>query len=344
LIEAKFIVAMRRPRDIEQFRVRLEAECRRPGFAKLVKYSRPVGKKLVDGKWIEEKAEGPTIRFVETALRCFTNADITTSVVYEHPQFRLVRAGVLDLEGNIAYTSDLVINKVVERRGFENKKTGVVEPPRGREVLSERENTSGEKVYLVVATDDEIISKQNNLQSKAIRTNGRRLLPQDIVDRCMTIAAETVANKDAQDPEGAKREIIDYFLNDVGIQPIDLAAYLGHSLDRPFTPAEIASLRGVYAAIKDGATWQDIMEGKEDTGSEELHREVKDRKVAEAEAAIAKDNPKQQSGASGVAVGTPAAAEGETSGSQPGGTTSEIPPSSTPGPKLQFGKKPEPQK
>ena len=340
LVQAKFLVALKRPRDIEQFRVRLESECKRPSFAKLVKYSRPAGKKLVDGKWVEEKAEGPTIRFVETALQCFTNVDTSTTVVFEHPQFRMVRAAVLDLERNICYTSDIVISKQVERKGFENRKTGVLEPPKGREVISKRTNSVGEEVYTVLATDDETTTKQNALQSKNIRTNGLRLLPRDIVDHCMAIAAETVAKKDAQDPDAAKREIIDHFVNDIGVQPVDLAAFLGHSLDRPFLPAEIATLRGVYAAIKDGATWQEILESKEDTGSEELQKEVRDRKVAEAQAAITKqqqapttaDTAQKGEGSQQGGVGTPAVAEGAAQES----TGGESKPA---GPKLQFGKK-----
>src|SRR5690348_15141612 len=63
-VQARYIVALQRPRNVEQFRVRLLEHCKRPGFAAVAAYEKPVG---------GQKIKGPSIRFVETALQVFGN-------------------------------------------------------------------------------------------------------------------------------------------------------------------------------------------------------------------------------------------------------------------------------
>ncbi len=70
-IEAAYIMAMRRPRDIDQVRVRLLKACLRPGFAEAARYRRPVGREQNPdtGEWGQKIAEGLSIRFAEEAFR-----------------------------------------------------------------------------------------------------------------------------------------------------------------------------------------------------------------------------------------------------------------------------------
>lgn len=285
-IQARYIVAERRPRNEDQFRSDLLRACKRPTFAAKAEYAKPIGKEKdpATGEWIEKKARGASIRFIETALQLYGNVFPEVVTVYESAQARICRVSVTDLEHNITYTTEVVIQKAVERKGKKNRR-GDWEPPEGRTVISERINSYGEPTYLVVATEDEVLVKQNALLSKALRTNAQRLLPYDIVEEAIRTAKATLADEHAKDPDAAKRRMLDAF-SELGVQPVDIEAYLGHSLNKPLQPAEREELLAVFNGIKEGEiTWQQVMESRTQTGSEELQDEVRARKIAEAEAA-----------------------------------------------------------
>lgn len=273
-VNARYVMAERHPRNIEGFRTALLHECERPGFAEAAEYKRPVGwgKNKKTGAWEQTIARGPTIRFIEGALRAFRNVypEVTTS--YDDANMRIVRVTVTDLEANLAYASEITITKRVERRGKKNKGTGNVDPPEGREVLGQRTTGEGNINYIVRATDDELLSKGNALISKAIRTLAQRLLPADIVEECMTLAKHTMADRDAADPDAAKRTLIDSF-DGVGVAPEDLREYLGHDLER-IQPGELQDLRGIFAGLREGDTWDTIMAAKAPSGSREAQEEA----------------------------------------------------------------------
>lgn len=258
-VEARYVLALRRPRDMEEVRVRILNECKRPGFADSAIYRLPRGGKSI---------EGLTIRFAEAALRCMTNVMAESSVIYEDAQKRIVQVTLTDVENNVTFPSQVVIDKTIERRDS-----------RGRTVISERTNSTGETVYLVAATEDELLMKQNALVSKALRTNGLRLIPGDILDKAEEMIRKTMRDAAAQDPDKEKRDIIDAFAG-IGVGPKELAVLIGHSLDR-VQPAEIVELKQVYRSIRDGeATMEQILGSKETTGSAELQQEVMEAKLA----------------------------------------------------------------
>lgn len=239
-VEARYLMAMNRPRDVMQFRARLLAECERPGFAATVEYALPRGGKTISGE---------SIRFVETALRLYTNVLSETMVVFDDDERLIQRITITDLETNTTYYQDVVMRKALERRD-----------PKGLEVISSRRNSTGQVVHLVRVQDDELAMKVNALASKAIRTNGLRLLPADIVAEAVAVARDTVRRKDAEDPQAALLTIADSFERE-GIMPAQLAEFLGHSLADKVTADELAMLRTAYVAVKDRlATWTEIME------------------------------------------------------------------------------------
>lgn len=237
-IQAAYVMAYRAPRSVEQSRVNILEHCKRPGFAEKVEYSKPVGKSRVNG---------PSIRLIELALREFKNVLIDTQIVYEDDCVRRKKVYVTDMETNTSFNEEIQINKTVERKSRAD-----------REVLGQRTNTSGETVYIVKATDDELLIKEAAMTSKAIRNQGRRLLPDDILEEALEIARDTIRNKDARDPDAAKRKILDAFAS-IGVKPDDLAKYLKHSVDQ-LVPAEVQDLRGIFQAIKDGESkWTDYI-------------------------------------------------------------------------------------
>lgn len=243
-VEARYIVAQGRPRDWDQARVRILAECKRPRFAEVARYAKPIG---------GSRVEGPSIRFAEAALRCMGNVDISTPTTYDDDDKRIIRVSVTDLETNATYSSDITMQKTVERRQ--------VKP--GQQVIGERLNSTGQKVFIVRATEDDLLTKQAALVSKAIRTNGLRILPGDIVEEAMDMVLSTLRDRDARDPNEARKRIIDAF-SSVGVTPAQLRTYLEHEIEH-CVPAELADLRAVYAAIRDGeTTWADVLRQSED--------------------------------------------------------------------------------
>lgn len=280
-VQARYLMAMRNPRDTEQFRTSLLKECRRPGFAELAEYERPAGREYneVTGQWEDKMARGPSVHLIRTALALYRNVMADSATIYENEQTRIVHAWVLDLETNVSWARSITISKVVERKGQKRKNSDKTDPPKGRVILGERPNSNGETVYSVVATDDEIRNKEANLLAKAQRENGRSILPRDILDEAIRVANRTLEAKDAEDPDAAKRKVIDGF-SELSVSPKDLEILLGHGVDR-ISPAEMKELRRIFVAMREGnATWDEILAAKDPAGSKEAAEKVAEEKLA----------------------------------------------------------------
>lgn len=247
-VQARAIVALNRPRDLDTVRVRLLKECERPGFAAVARYRLPRGGKSI---------EGPSIRFAEAVVRNMGNLDITVDVIFDAPEKRIVKVAVVDLETNAAYSADVTIDKVVERRELRE----------GQQAIGTRLNSAGKTVYLVPADEGELLVKQAALVSKSLRTSALRLLPGDILEECMARVMETLRKGDAADPEAARKKLVDGFAA-IGVMPDALKSYLGCDLAAA-SPAQVDELRAIYVGIKDGeATWAEIVgeKAKADAG------------------------------------------------------------------------------
>jgi hypothetical protein len=241
-IQSAYIMALQRPRDADQARTRILHACKRPTFAEKVCYSKPIGKSAITGA---------SIRFAELALREWGNVLVDLQIVYEDEKIRRSRVVIADLETNTTFTKEIVVGKTVERRSST-----------GREVLSSRINSYGDTVYIVIATEEEVQVKESAMVSKAIRNEGLRLIPADIIEEAIEISKLTLRNKTAADPDAAKRKIIDSFAT-IGVQPKDLKTYLGHSVEQ-ISPAEVDNLRAVYQTIADNeATWFDYVKAQD---------------------------------------------------------------------------------
>jgi hypothetical protein len=241
-VEARFVLALQRPRDIDTVRVKLLKECKRPGFAQVARYSKPVG---------GQRIEGPSIRFAEAALRLMGNVLPEMSVIYDDNQKRIVRVSVTDLETNLTYSSDVSIEKTVERSNLKD----------GQVPLGSRKNTYGKTVYLLPATEDDIANKVNAAVSKALRGHALRILPGDILEEAMELCVATLNSEAAADPDRERKKIADAFAS-LRVMPNHLAEYLGHGIDQ-CSPSELVELRALFAAIKDGeTTWHAVMDTK----------------------------------------------------------------------------------
>jgi hypothetical protein len=243
MIEARYVMAMNNPRNMDQVRQDLLKECRRPSFArnKSALYKKPIGNGV----------EGLGIRFVEVALRCMRNVLAESMMVYADAEREIHRVIVTDLENNNTWPMDITVSRTVERS----------KPQDDGSYISVRKNSYGKLAYTVPATEDDLLNKRLAHISKALRTAGLRIIPGDLQDEAEEIIRAIRLDDAAKDPDAERKRLADAFAG-VGVKASDLRDYLEHPLDS-CTPAELVDLRGLYGALKDGeATWISVMENK----------------------------------------------------------------------------------
>lgn len=266
-VEARYVMALQRPRNIEKTRQELLRACSYPDFAKAAWFNLKQ----------HSKGEGFTIRFAEEALRAFGNVYPEMSIVYESDDTRIIRITVTDMEANVPYSGEIVVKKRIEKS---NIKAGDV-------VIAERINSQNKKVFLVEATDEEILKLTNSLKSRAIRTDGLRLIPAWLKEECKREIAKTNAGDVKKDPALAKRTILDAFAA-MGVGVVPLEEYLGCKSEL-ITEGQIIELRSLYTGIKEGdisfsealAAKREAEEQKPPTHDEKNGSAAKAAKVAE---------------------------------------------------------------
>jgi hypothetical protein len=275
-VQARYLVAMKRPRDWDDVRVKLLGACRRSRFAETARYLKPVGKGV----------EGWSVRFAEECVRNMTNVLPETATIFDDRSKRILRQSVTDLEANVTYSIDLTIEKTVERSRLKD----------GQVPLSVRTNSNGQKTFIVEATEDELLNKQAALVSKALRQNALRLMPSDILEECLDQVYATQRTEDAKDPDAARKRLVDAFVS-IGVKPSDLKLYLGHEIASS-SQHEIAELRAVFAAIRDGeGSWKEALELKQKGANGDAKpATAKDRVAAAREKANGKANGAAQTG------------------------------------------------
>lgn len=243
MVESRYVMAMRNPRNMDEVRQNLLRECKRPAFAnnKSAYYIKPIG----------QGVEGLGIRFAEVALRCMKNVLIETTMIFEDSTKEVHRVSVTDLEANVTYPLDVRVSKTVERS----------KPMDDGSFISVRNNSYGKLVYTVPANDDDLLNKRGALISKAMRTLALRIIPGDLQDEAEAIIKQIRLDEAAKDPDAERKRIADAF-GELGVKAADLVKYLGHGLDT-CSPAELVNLRGIYGAIKDGeATWKSVVDNQ----------------------------------------------------------------------------------
>lgn len=309
-VRARYVMALQRPRSIDDARVALLQECERPGFAEDATYAKPVGSEKVGDSFVPKYAEGLSIRFAERAMQIWRNIHVSRIVIVDDNDKRITRVAATDLEANISEEMDVVAEKTVERSYLK----------KNEQPIRQRLNSYSKLVYILPATEDDVIKKIKAGESKAKRDCILHFIPRDILDECFNAAKRVQSTRDAKDPVAAKNAIVDGFAR-VGVKPSDLETFLGHGLDTA-SPAELGKLRGVYATIRDGElTWPEIIatvDGKDDGSGKEDPRtqEVKAKIAAKVNAG------KRAQPAKGATTAAPEAtdqASGEvSSGREPG--------------------------
>jgi hypothetical protein len=287
-VQARYIMARQNPRDDDNVRVRLLKECRRPTFAKRAFYSVPRGNKPGRLTGTQNRIEGLSVRFAESAIRHMGNVLQSTRTVYDDDVKRMVTVSATDLETNACYSRDVIIEKTVER----------TDPKPGAVILAKRTNSAGKIVFIVQSTEDDLLMKESSLVSKRFRTEAIALLPADTIDECERQIVKTVMAEDARDPDAARKEIADGFAS-LNVMPSDLKSYLGHDLSQ-CSPVQLADLRGLFAAIRAGdLTWAEVATSKGPSPDADDGGKPDDKPAAatvggKVAAAVAKRQPKAE--------------------------------------------------
>lgn len=261
-IKARYGIAQIRPRDLDTVRQKMLANGRRPSFAEMATYKKPIG----GGKF----AEGESIRFAEAAAMAMGNLITETIAVEEDDKRRVYRVVTTDIESNTSFSTDITVQKTVERRFVKE----------GQTVLSSRRNSNGDIVHLVEATEDDMLTKSGNAISKAMRNNILRLIPGDIIEDCLAQCQQTLAGKVKEDPDAARKKLLDAF-GFFGVLPQQIGEYLGHE-PSALSTAELDDLRKQYTAVKTGeSSWPQIMQAKAEALGKEAGAQTAAKTAAE---------------------------------------------------------------
>lgn len=299
-VQARTALAVARPRDFDVARQRLLADCRRLGFAEVAEYAIPRAGTTI---------RGPSIRFAESLARALGNISIEVSILHEDDERRVCEVSATDLESNITYRHAFSVRKVIERRKL---------PPNARaeDVVGSRTGSDGQTIYLLRASEQDIAMQQAAQASRVIRGLILRLAPSDLVEEGLRVCRECLEARDREDPSATRKRLADAFL-ELGIHVEDLVSYLGHPLDR-CTPDEIARLRGIYAALRDGATtWREVVESSSVQAVTATQASSPANQADNTPAAKVREALRRQSATSEQSAATPDAAQDAPQASPP---------------------------
>ena len=267
VVQARFLMAINRPRNYEDARLAILKTCERPTFAVKARYKKPQSGAKSCGRRDCPYGRGDfcgficglSIRAADEFAKFYGNIQTEQATLYDDEDQRIIGVAATDLEHNITKSVTITIKKTVERRQ---------DKLNGRTPLAWRENSQGKPVAIVQATDDEVTQKEGAACAKARRNLLLQLVPADLLEEAEDLAFETVAKGIQDDPAAAKKNLIASF-DRIGIKPSELERYLGHSLDG-ISVAEVADLQCVYSAVADKeAKWSDFLKASESDDDEE---------------------------------------------------------------------------
>ena len=241
-IEAAYVMAKKFPRNEDDARVKILKTCAIPSFAEKAKYRKPMAGSFIIG---------PSIRLAEEIFRQWGHIRSEVGVLYEDNVRRIMQVNVIDLQTGANGSAQFIVEKAVERKSAA-----------GRQVISERINSSGEKVSLVVATEDEVLTKSNAMASKVRRNLILQIIPVYILEDALAVVDDVNKKGIKENPDKVKKEVIDN-LAKLGVMPSDIVKWLGHPLEQIIAD-EVLQLKEIFFSIKEGeTTWPAVMEVKE---------------------------------------------------------------------------------
>lgn len=253
LVQSSYAIAKYQRRNEDDFNIRMQRMCERFSFAEAATYSIPKGKKLNPdtGRWEEQYVSGLSIKYAEAAVRLWGNIQTFINTTHEDNEKRILSIRVVDFETNYTASGSVIINKIVER-----KKAG------DRQIVGERKNSTGDVVFLVIATEQEIYEKAMSAAQKMKRNLILSMLPADFKEEHYQIIQNTVEHQIDIDPDSVKKRIIRKFA-EINVMPSEVQKYFKGSDLNTLTKDQINELYQVYSRINEGvSSWRDELDNK----------------------------------------------------------------------------------
>lgn len=286
-IRARYIVARSQPRNWKRVAATVLSHCERVRFAERARFTLP--------RWDSKKKKhveitGFSIRFAEQALLAMGNSMPETVITSDDSEKLVVEQVLTDLEANVTFKQQFVIRKLQERRYLRD----------GQEAVSKRQNSTGETVYQVRTSDQDLRMIVNAQVSLAMRNQVLRLVPADILEDAEDAINATL---DAHYRSEAGRTKLIASYSKLGVLATQLEDFVGRKLEEA-TAQELRLLIQVGTAISEGHTsWDRVMADNSKAASEPKAVGIKERLRGQTNGS--KPEPKKRRGRPPKQTSTP---------------------------------------
>jgi hypothetical protein len=215
-VQAAVFMAKRFPRD-ENFAIaRIAQTCQRRGLAEKAIYSYPKG---------GQNVTGPSIRLAEAIAQSWGNIQSGVVELEQRPGESVCMSYCWDLETNTRDTKIFTVSHSIQTK-------------KGAKML-----TDPREIYEHVA----------NQGARRKRACILAVIPKDVVDSAMEACQRTLASGAKEPLIDRLRKMVNVFQTELSVPLESIERYMGYKLDS-FTEMDMVTLRGVYTAIKDGAS------------------------------------------------------------------------------------------
>lgn len=215
-VQAAVFMAKRFPRDENAALARIAQSCQRRGLAEKAIYSYPKG---------GQNVTGPSIRLAEAIAQSWGNIQSGVVELEQRPGESMCMSYCWDLETNTRDTKIFTVTHTVQTK-------------KGAKVL-----TDPREIYEHVA----------NQGARRKRACILAVIPKDVVDSAMEACQKTLASGQKEPLIDRLRRMVDVFRTELSVPLECIEKYMGYKLDS-FTEMDMNTLRGVYTAIRDGAS------------------------------------------------------------------------------------------
>ena len=215
-VQAAVFMAKRFPRDENMALARIAKSCQRRGLAEKAIYSYPKG---------GQNVAGPSIRLAEAISQSWGNIQSGVVELEQRPGESVCMSYCWDLETNTRDTKIFTVSHSIQTK-------------KGSKML-----TDPREIYEHVA----------NQGARRKRACILAVIPKDVVDSAMEACQKTLASGQKEPLIDRLRKMVNVFQAELSVPLECIEKYMGYKLDS-FTEMDMATLRGVYTAIRDGAS------------------------------------------------------------------------------------------
>jgi hypothetical protein len=209
-------MAKRFPRDENLALARIAKSCQRRGLAEKAIYSYPKG---------GQNVTGPSIRLAEAISQAWGNIQSGVVELEQRPGESVCMSYCWDLETNTRDTKIFTVSHSTQTK-------------KGSKML-----TDPREIYEHVA----------NQGARRKRACILAVIPKDVVDSAMEACQKTLSSGQKEPLIDRLRKMVNVFQTELSVPLECIEKYMGYKLDS-FTEMDMNTLRGVYTAIRDGAS------------------------------------------------------------------------------------------